>query len=395
MRVESHVMRRLMVPALGLALLATLQPAAAEPGIGVASADVQHVRTLPLEVGSVQSMAVRGNRLVVQGRAGLALYDVSDPAEPRLTGRLPLTYRSFEDDLQVSPDGATALLRESGIIGGVDDVLHVFDLRDPAAPREVAALPVPDGSFACVLGCQWAYGSQGTVIDLRRPDRPRVAGAWSSRQQAGPVQEVAPGIVMTTPVKGVFDDRILTFAALDVSDPLNPRVIARGDSPNVRYSYRAAGWKQGSDGIVLMQAIFNGESLTCGRQQGPLLAYDASEAALTGRFTRLGRSEVRTGTYTDGSPAVVATLACDGYGFQKHPSFQNGGLVVQSHGEHGTRFVQVDGTGQFREVGFFLPFGTLTTDAEWASDRPDERIAYALDPGRGLTVLRFNGNLAG
>jgi hypothetical protein len=386
-------MRSLLVPVLGVVLLATLQPAAAEPGIGVASADVQHVRTLPLEVGSVQSMAVRGNRLVVQGRAGLALYDVSDPAEPRLTGRLPLTYRSFEQDLQVSPDGATALMRESGIIGGVDDVLHVFDLRDPAAPREVAALPVQDRSFDCVLACLWAYGSEGTVIDLRDPQRPRVAGTWSGRQQAGPVQEVAPGVVMTTPVKGIFDDRILTFAALDVSDPLNPRVIAQGNSPNVRYSYRAAGWRQGSDGIVLMQALFNGETLFC-TSQGPLLAYDASEAARTGRFTPLGRYEVRVGTYADGSPAAVATLACDGYGFQEHPSFQDGGLVVQSHGEHGTRFVHVDGTGQFREVGFFLPFGTLTTDAEWASDRRDERIAYALDAGRGITVLRFTGKLA-
>jgi hypothetical protein len=392
-----RVRRRLVVSLVGCLLAVGLHPAVAEPGVGAAS-NVEHVQTLALEVGSVQAMAVRGTRLVVQGRAGLAIYDVADPAAPRLAGRLPFTYRSFGEELQVSSDGSRALLRESGFVGGTDDVLHVFDLRDPAAMREVAALRVRDGSFTCVLDCTWAYGSQGSVVDLRHPDRPRFAGGpgtWNRGYgDASDVSEVRPGMVVTTPSKGIFDDRILAFRALDVTDPLNPRLVATGESPNERYSFRAARWHDGDDRLLLMQAVFNGETLFC-TSQGPLLAYETSGLATTGRLRLVGRYEVGVGRYVDGSPAATATLACDGYGLREHPSFDDGGLVVQAHAEHGTRFVAVDGAGRFREVGYFLPYGTFTTGVEWASNRDDERIAYAADAARGISVLRFTGKLRG
>ena len=86
--------------------------------------------------------------------------------------------------------------------------------------------------MSCVLNCRWAYGSSGTIYDLRKPTQPKVAGDWGKGRPATgahDVTEVKPGFVMTssTPLM-LLDAR---------KNPAKPKLLAQGPSPDQRYMH--------------------------------------------------------------------------------------------------------------------------------------------------------------
>ncbi|MCP2244508.1 nSTAND1 domain-containing NTPase [Lentzea aerocolonigenes] len=84
---------------------------------------------LPVEVRDAAFSPVRGLAAVVTD-GGASLVDVSDPANPRIVSVLPLR-SEFMKDLDFSPDGH--LLATAGGPGGTT----LWDVRDPLAPRRV------------------------------------------------------------------------------------------------------------------------------------------------------------------------------------------------------------------------------------------------------------------
>ena len=55
-------------------------------------------------------------------------------------------------------------------------VLIVIDVSDKTAPEVLSTLDGADQhTITCVLDCTWAYGSEGTIIDLRDPANPRLS----------------------------------------------------------------------------------------------------------------------------------------------------------------------------------------------------------------------------
>jgi hypothetical protein len=60
--------------------------------------------------------------------------------------------------------------------------------------------------------------------------------------------------------------------------------------------------------------------------------------------------------------------------------------VTLAYYDNGTRFLNVSGKGQIKEVGWFVPFGGVTSAPYWVT----EEIVYAIDYTRGLDILRFN-----
>ncbi|MDQ1687505.1 MAG: hypothetical protein QOK42_480 [Frankiaceae bacterium] len=113
---------------------------------------------------------------------GLIVYDISDPAAPREVGRLPQpTYQN--EDLDGS--GTVALLADDEPVSGeglpVGGQLSVVSVSDKANPTTVAVASLRDGAghtATCLDGCRWAYASGGgtlAAVDLRVPAKPVVS----------------------------------------------------------------------------------------------------------------------------------------------------------------------------------------------------------------------------
>lgn len=361
-----------------LCLGAAVVPAPPAIGFGVSSDNVTYIDTVPLEVGAVTGARRIGKTLYVGGAKGFSIYDVSDPKAPALLSTTLSGPRFPNED--VDTNGKLLLLsnQDTPVATGLE-VWDVTDKEDPSLLGRVEGLK--DHTFSCVFDCKWAYGSRGSIIDLRDPAAPVLAGNWGSSppNDGFDVTEVAPGLILTsTRVIRLLDAR---------KDPVNPKSLAMGGTGDNRLIHSNRWPRKGKDRFFLVQ----GEtplSHVCDRNSGAFMTWDASNYRRTKSFQLIDEYRVSNGTYTDGNPPVNG-LGCTAMWFQHHPSFRNGGLVVSAFFEHGTRFLTVDGRGEISEAGYFMPAGGNTIATYWIS----RRVAYAFDVQRGLDILEYTGTL--
>jgi hypothetical protein len=357
-------------------LLSNSTPA---PGSGIASDNVTYLSTLPLEVGTVTGARQVGNHLFVAGAKGFSIYDVSEPRSPEL---LSTTLTGFQFPTEdVDTNGEILLLSNdqapAALVG-----LQVWDVEDRSSPQKIGAIAgLRDHTFSCVLDCKWAYGSRGSIVDLRKPSDPKVAGSWGALPPSDgfDVTEVAPGIILTSSRQM----RLLDARA----NPVRPKMIASGYTDDNRLIHSNRWPRSGKDDFFLVQGETPASTL-CDRDSGAFMTWDARKWRKTRTFTVLDEFRVTNGTFVDGDPPANA-LGCTAMWFQHHPSFRNGGMVVSAFFEHGTRFLQVDGAGRIDEVGYFMPAAGNTIASYWIADR----IVYALDVQRGIDILEFTGTL--
>ncbi len=166
-------MRRPLLLVLALALTSISVPS------GSASSPVTLLSTVTAP-GAVSARLV-GQVLYVSTAAGLITYDVRDPAAPRELGRLPLPVFQNED---LDVDGGIALLAEDMPVTTPDTPvggqLLVVSVSDPSRPMLLSQVSLPDGAghtATCLLACRWAYASNGSTlvaVDLRKPAAPVV-----------------------------------------------------------------------------------------------------------------------------------------------------------------------------------------------------------------------------
>ncbi|MFE5809401.1 hypothetical protein [Streptomyces sp. NPDC056491] len=101
-----------------------------------------------------------------QERPGIRIYDVSNPREPRETGRID----GDANEIAYSSDGealtAIMQLRDDGKEGGyqmeITQRLQSWDMTDPARPVELWRRPLP----ASGLGADFAYRPDGSLLAL-------------------------------------------------------------------------------------------------------------------------------------------------------------------------------------------------------------------------------------
>jgi hypothetical protein len=371
--------RRRSLAVLGAAVLAaTLLPSSAA-GTGLASDNVTHIRTVPMEAGYATGGRLVGKFFYVAGLKSFSIYDVSDPSNPALVSITPHGVAFPIED--VDTNGKILLLHdEQGAARVEGGKLTIYDVENKAAPQKIAELPgVNSHTFTCVLKCRYAYGSRGHIVDLKNPAQPKVVGSWGSLppNDGFDVTEVAPGLVLTS-------SRTMYF--LDArKNPTKPKVLAVGGTHDRRLIHSNRWPNGGRDRFYLVQ----GEtpiSQTCNESSGAFMTWDASSWRKTHTFSVIDEYRVQNGTYTDGNPPA-GVWGCTNMWFQEHPDFSNGGLVASGFFEHGTRFLEVDRKGQISEVGYFLPHGGETIASYWITDE----IVYAIDMHRGIDVLQFEG----
>jgi hypothetical protein len=319
----------------------------------------------------------------------LTIYNIKNPTSPQLVGYEPLGFQ-FENE-QVSTNGKIMLFSES--LPG--DTLHVWDVEDKSNPVEIAQLDnAGDHTQSCILNCKWSYGSDGTIVDLRNPAKPKLVAARGSKldwhkqtklQGGGhDVYEYKPGFLITSPISHPGQ-------ILDVRNPKNPKVLALAKNPNPGgFLFHSAHWpRKGKDRFALFQGEKNFNA-RCNDNNGPFMTFDTRGWKRTKQFKLKDTFRVKNGTYIDGSPAVNA-LGCSAHWFEHHPTFKNGGLVAMGYYEHGTRFFDVKKSGKIKQVGWFLPAAGSTSGAWWAPTDKKKRIVYAVDYTRGIDILRYKG----
>jgi DNA-binding beta-propeller fold protein YncE len=176
------------------------------------------------------------------GPGGFLVYDVADPRRPRLVKKI------------YEPTGRTAQFREPHAIGhaviGGRQVLAVpstqgvefwdFTDIDDIRPVGKIALPTVDGGdYANVTWQLWwqapylyvAAADDGMyIVDARDPARPVLADRGAGRPNPVPTGEL--GGFRLGPIFTLGNQLVLTsmeaysgLASLDISDPLNPRVL--------------------------------------------------------------------------------------------------------------------------------------------------------------------------
>ena len=383
-----------------------------DPGAGYFKSDnLEYVGTLPTDAPGVGARIVTVDgqkRLYMSSVQGLRIYDVTQPAQPVLLGALEIAHWENED-ITVSRNGRVVLMSEF-----TGTYMHVIEVRDLAAGK---LLPVPVGFTEgpsghivdCIdANCDWVYGSEGVIIDLRDKANPVIRPENWATMNGLPTN----GHNLNFDDTGLLWTDTTPIAALDVTDPLRPVAVVKGDKtvqtanktayqhnnirPNARlYKQRDVTIKTIKPGALLMG---NGEtnfSGTCNSGSGPFSTYKIKDMT-PGTTDALAIADVFrpvSGTYENGDPAVNA-LGCSGHWFTVQPSdLTNGKSIPASYDvaaawyEHGTRLLSVNAaTGEITQKGFFQPVVGSASAAHWI----DDEYIYVVDYERGIDVLRYN-----
>jgi hypothetical protein len=338
-------------------------------------------------VGSVRTRAFKGDLAAVglqrcsrqdPGFAGMALYDVSDPARPRELGRL-----------------------DTGVASGV---------------HELGVVQRPDGRVLALAAVPYSFnvsqGRQGDlrILDITDPRRPRQLADWDIRRD-GPAEARS----QLAARRDVFAHSAWPFAKgnklfasfwsagvqfLDVTDPAAPRLL--GQTPyRDEDGYRGAhsGWfnedetlfvqndeamravGSGSRASWTFQRVFDTRSL----ERPRLVSTFATEAAVPGKDGRVA---------TDGIYSV-------------HNAVIKGDLEYASWYSDGVRVVDLADPGKPREVAWFVPppSSPRQTAATAQGGRRDMPVVWGVYPWKdmvlasdmnsGLWIFRVTGDVKG
>lgn len=360
------------------AVVASCLPAPPAGAAGLTDGPIEYVKTIPIDAGAAQVAERVGDHLYLTSWKALSIYDVTDLLNPVHVSTIPTGFQFPAERMDTNG--------EILIIGEQTPTLqlHVFDVSDPADPSEIATLAgTPDHTFTCVLDCRWAYGSHGTIVDLRDPADPVVAGDWNEPALTywHDVTEVAPGRVLTAsmPTMRLLDGR---------GRVTRPRHVAMGDATATGTTgyLGTVLWPRGGRDRFILGSEETSFKPQCGETTSAFVTWDASRWRKTRTFTVADHFRLGNGTVADGSPPA-SVVGCSTHVFDAHPRFHDGGLVTLAHYEHGTRILDIGRDGSIEETAWFLPAGGSTSASYWMSDE----IVYSVDFHRGLDILRYTG----
>jgi hypothetical protein len=342
---------------------------------------VEYVGYIPFEVGTATGARIIGKYMYVTSWRSFSIYDVSDPENP---SRLSTTAYAtdvgndgfrFENE-DVATDGKILVMSETT----PRSVLHIYNVEDKTNPVLLSATAgMGSHTMSCLLQCKWLWGSDGKVIDIHDPTSPKMADTlWNEGlpgESGHDVTEVKNGFVVTSTQPIMY---------LDARDPVHPKLLALGSNKDGRFIHSTL-WPKGSDKFLLAGGETNFQP-QCSENNGRFQTWSTTGWKKTHTFQPLDEYILQQGTYQDGSPAANG-MGCSTHWFSTHPDFHNGGLVVLGAYDHGTRFLNVDHSGNIDEAGWFLPYAGETSVAYWVN----KEVVYAIDYSRGFDVLKFDG----
>lgn len=371
--------RAIACAALILSLLAPT--ASGNQSTGLTSGPLEYLETIPFDAGTAWGGRIVGDYFYMGSYKHFAIYDVSNPIDPQLVSTTPLVGQGLTME-DIDTNGKILVLTAQR---QVSNELQVWDVEDKSAPTKIATLPgAGDHTVSCLLDCKWAYGSSPSksIIDLRDPENPRLAGSWKGLgvDFVHDVTEVAPGWVVAATDPMMF---------IDARRPATPKTVAyapmnpRPGPPTQQRFVGTNRWPRGGKDRFLLVSEESPFSGQCSAESGSFKTFDARKWRSKNRLVNTGSYQVRNGTYTDGGPPANA-VGCSPLWFQQHPDFHNGGMVAAGFAEHGMRLLDVGPSGAIEELGYYVPYGGSVSAAYWVSDE----IVYSVDLTRGFDILR-------
>lgn len=187
-----------------------------------------HLTTVPIQLSSnifeidpppIWLEVQDGYAYVSNGADGMRVLDVRDPAKAKVVAHLPL--ESFSYTVAVRGNRAYMANLERG--------LFVIDIANPLEPRLLSTIPTQGNAFDIILRGNIGYVSEGAsgfmIMDFADPDVPREVGYFH----------------VTSRTRGVTlrGDRLVTadtgdgIRIFDVTDRQNPSLLGRVDTPGL------------------------------------------------------------------------------------------------------------------------------------------------------------------
>jgi hypothetical protein len=402
--------------------------------------NVQYLGRFPEHSGTAGGMLL-GDRFYLTDPRGVFVYDVTTPTDPQLLGSLMLPQSGPGVALaQEDPDTNGQIL----LVDAIDPAnpnggarLQVVDVSDPTAMSVLGSVDVTDHTWTCVSGrvpagvpdqasdqarergrsartvldtCAFAYGRTGHIVDLRDPSAPvlleqtwRGAVGYGDRSNSPythDLTEIRPGLVMSAGSTNIL---------MDTSDPANPVELTRVEQEG-RFSslgYHSVEWaRNGRSPIAVFGTEIapsgptNAAGSDCEGDNSVIETWDASgvlagledyEAGASAEEAFANRGFERLDTFDAGSRGLFLQGQAPGHvlycahWMEPHPDFDEGGLLVVSYYDRGTRFVEVDADGTMTEVGWVVAAEGYSGSAQWIGDD----VVYVMDYRRGLEVVRL------
>jgi LVIVD repeat-containing protein len=318
--------RRLITIALAAGLVASLATTAsagstAEPPTGASKSDnITHLANVPIQAplaGSINSdIAFEGKKAYVGHYNGFQIYDISKPAQPTLISQVlcPGSQNDisvYDGLLFLSTDSSRnnnscASTSQSPTIKESWEGIKIFDVRDAANPRYIAAVETKCGSHTHTLvpdkkrGAVYVYNSSffpdATYPDCQPPNdlidiiKVPLRNPAAAAVVASPVlfpDGGFPGSPTGYDTNGCHD--ITAYPAkklaagacmgdgilMDISNPVKPKVIDRvQDAENFSF-WHSATFSQDGKKVVFTDELGGGGGAECNAVVGPNKGADA------------------------------------------------------------------------------------------------------------------------
>ena len=224
-------------------------------------------------VGTAEAKPKDGNKAERDWSAGLAVYDISKPAEPRRIGFMPVQGGGIHRVWYTGGRWAYA----SALIDGFTDYIFItIDMSDPAAPREAGRWWIPGMNQAAGETPSWPSASRFglhhaiihgdtayaawrdagmVVIDVADRSRPKLIAHRDGAPPFGggthnclPLPDRDLLIVLDEAVLDHQEDGVKNIWMFDNKDKSNPAVIATFPQPG-EADYRSKGGHFGPHNI--------------------------------------------------------------------------------------------------------------------------------------------------
>jgi hypothetical protein len=358
------------------------------------SANVEVLGNVP--TGPALGMVFKDHWAFVTGPAGLTVLDIAVPAAPTIAAVHPLPHFENED---VDLCGNTLLITNDRASRDLGSVLYAFDVSTPSSPVLASVTPVGltgsgrgSGHIANFVSgdCSQVWldgGDLVEVFDMSDPAAPRSLGKFESEASKSAAFRVShdterdsKGVLWSVGGGGAAGYQL-------TADPLAPKLLTStgpaGVNPSPYNDFILHNSKRNGATLLLTEEDYVDTDETppggC-RGQGKFETWSIS-------MKPGGLKPLDTWmTEMNGSDSKAsATVNCSSHWFEVSRD-----LVAVGWYEQGTRFLDVHDPRNIRQVGFYLPANGSTWGSYWSPTDPTRSIVYTADAYLGVDVLRID-----
>jgi hypothetical protein len=393
-----------------LYLILCLVPVTAAVAAGPVSAkNIAFVGHLDIEGGGM--VDVRGN-LGAIGHMGppyaTSLLDVSDPARPKVLSRIKTRPGTHSHKARIC---GNVLVINVETHGGAEVAgLALYDIADPAKPRELAFMRMgglgTGGTgvhrFQLDCGRKLVYASGSAdgfdgnftmIIDIADTAKPREIGRWwvPGQYTAGGEKASRSGTSFRNHHPLRLNDRLYVslwyggFAILDIVNPARPRLVSHVNyhdgSGSPTHTALPVGYKiMGKDWLLVFDEQLGGEDPPAFMRVFDITDEKRPLQVSTFRVPRdpSGKTGGRFGAH------------------QPHEYVDKNNLVYAAWFSGGLRIIDISNPYRPEEVGHYVPDPGKGCGSAQSNDLlvDGKGLIYLIDRCNGLDILKFTGGRA-